>query len=111
MPRGQSTADPSAEITSDAPAQQAGNAASSNYAGMVMRHLSRIRRPRASGPGSAFVAFTLDRNGEIVSIEISRGSGSSRFDRDALRVVERAAPFPAPPPGVNRSFTVEIEGR
>lgn len=90
---------------------QAGNAASDNYAGEVMRHLSQVRRPRASGPGSAFVRFTIAPSGELESIEISESSGSSRFDRDALRVVERAAPFPEPPIGVNRSFVVEIEGR
>lgn len=95
----------------EALSEQAGNAASANYAGEVMRHLSQVRRPRASGPGSAFVSFTIALSGELESLEISDSSGSSRFDRDALRVVERAAPFPAPPVGVNRSFIVEIEGR
>ena len=92
-------------------ASEAGNAASASYAGEVMRHLSRVRRPRASGPGSAFVSFTVAPSGELENIAILESSGSSRFDRDALRVVERAAPFPQPPSGVNRSFVVEIEGR
>ncbi|NHK27138.1 TonB family protein [Parvularcula flava] len=88
-----------------------GNAASDNYAGEVMRHLSRFRRPRASGPGSAIIVFTLTGTGEIASIEIEQSSGSPRFDRDALGFVEDAAPFPPPPPDVNRTFTVKIEGR
>ncbi len=88
-----------------------GNAAASNYAGLVMRHLSRFRRPRASGPGSAFVTFTLSGDGGITGIEVSRSSGSRKFDREALRFTERAAPFPAPPQEAGRTFTVKIEGR
>ncbi|MFP4131921.1 MAG: hypothetical protein ACLFVF_07390, partial [Thiohalospira sp.] len=57
---------------------EAGNAASDTYAGEVMRHLSRVRRPSASGPGSAFVSFTVAPSGELESIEISESSGSSR---------------------------------
>lgn len=88
-----------------------GNAASTNYAGLVMQHLSKVRRPRASSPGSAVVSFTISRNGDLEDIRISQSSRSARFDRDAMMVVRRAVPFPAPPSGVNRSFSVEIEGR
>ena len=96
--------------SADSAPSDPGNAASTNYAGLVMQHLSKVRRPRASSPGSAFVSFTIGQRGELEDIRISRSSRSARFDRDALKVVRRAAPFPAPPPGVNRSFSVEIEG-
>ncbi|MEZ5986093.1 MAG: TonB family protein [Hyphomonas sp.] len=86
------------------------NAASTNYAGLVMQHLSKVRRPRASGPGSAFVSFTIGFQGQLEELHIAKSSRSARFDRDALKVVRRATPFPVPPPGVNRSFSVEIEG-
>ena len=95
------------QVTSSA----AGNAAEMNYAGEVMRHLSRVRRPRASSPGSAFVSFTLTADGHIEDVSISQRSGSGRFDRDAINVVKRAAPYPEPPLGVNRTFVVEIEGQ
>ncbi len=91
--------------------RQAGDAESENYAGAVLRHLSQVRRPRASGPGTARVAFTVARDGSLERVEIAQSSGSGRFDRDAVRMIERAAPFPEPPAGVNREFTVEIEGR
>tara|TARA_B100000678_G_scaffold154917_1_gene129491 strand:+ start:1140 stop:2042 length:903 start_codon:yes stop_codon:yes gene_type:complete len=98
-------------VTSQATSSAAGNAAETNYKGEVMRHLSRVRRPRASSPGSAFVSFTLTLRGQIEDISISKSSGSGRFDRDALTVVKRAAPYPKPPHGVNRTFVVEIEGQ
>ena len=102
---------PSDETDTETVAAALGNAASTNYAGKVMQHLSRVRRPRASSPGSAIVVFKIDYHGQISAISISKSSGSSRFDRDALKVVERAAPFPVPPKGVRRDFTVEIKGR
>ena len=93
------------------PSPAPGNAASANYAGEVMQHLSRIRRPRASSPGSTMVAFTVALDGSLERLEVQRSSGSRRFDREALRMVERGAPFPHPPAGVNRDFVVEIEGQ
>ncbi|MEN0078547.1 MAG: TonB family protein [Pseudomonadota bacterium] len=89
----------------------AGNAASANYAGEVMEYLSRIRMPRAERSGSALVYFEIDRQGRLEVLSVSRSSGSNRFDRQVLRLIQRAEPFPIPPPGVNRSFTIEIEGR
>lgn len=101
----------SAESDSGGPtAASLGNATSDNYAGVVQRHLFRVRRPRSSGPGSAMVSFTVAFDGSLERAEIATSSRSRRFDRDALRMVERAAPFPAPPPGVNRDFVIEIEG-
>ena len=88
-----------------------GNAAVSNYAGLVMQHLSKFRRPRAHTTGSALITFTVAASGAIDSIEISEGSGSYRFDRDAVKFIERAAPFPEPPANIDNTFSVEIEGR
>lgn len=88
-----------------------GNAAASNYNGKVMRKLSRISRPRVSVKGSAIVAFKVSASGGLAGISLKRSSGSSELDRAAIKVVTRAAPFPAPPAGAQRSFNVEIKGR
>ncbi|MEQ8903129.1 MAG: TonB family protein [Roseovarius sp.] len=88
-----------------------GNAAASNYPGEVMRHLARVPRPRAASRGAALVRFSIGAGGRLASVGIARSSGSSRLDRAALTVVERAAPFPAPPRGAQTSFSVRIEGR
>ncbi|MEL7040978.1 MAG: TonB family protein [Pseudomonadota bacterium] len=106
-----SEGDTSSDLESEtATSSMAGNAAQDNYAGQVMRHLLRVRRPRASRAGSTYIRFELDENGKIIDLAVTTSSGSRRFDREAIKVVERAEPFPPPPAGVARTFTVEIEG-
>jgi protein TonB len=87
-----------------------GNAAASNYPGLVMRHLARVPRPRADTRGAVLVQFSVTEGGRLASVRVARSSGSTRLDRAALTVVERAAPFPAPPAGADRSFSVQIKG-
>lgn len=88
-----------------------GNAAADNYSGLVMKHISRIPRPRAPSPGSAFVSFTVTKSGDVEQISISKSSGSARFDREAMKLVRQAVPFPPPPAGIHRTFEMKIEGR
>ncbi len=88
-----------------------GNAAASNYPGKVMRHIARVPRPRASSRGAAVVRFSISERGGLSALRLTRSSGSSRLDRAAMTVLRRAAPFPRPPRGAKRSFTIRIEGR
>jgi protein TonB len=88
-----------------------GNAAASNYPGTVMRHIARVPRPRASSRGAAVVRFSISERGGLSALRLARSSGSSRLDRAAMTVLRRAAPFPRPPRGAKRSFTIRIEGR
>lgn len=88
-----------------------GNAAASNYPGQVMRHLARVPRPRADTRGAALVQFSIADGGRLASVSLAQSSGSTRLDRAALTVVQRAAPFPSPPQGAQRSFSIQIKGR
>ena len=88
-----------------------GNAAVSNYSGEVMRHLARVPRPHAEARGVVMVRFSIAPGGRLVSVGVAQSSGSTRLDRAALTVVQRAAPFPAPPNGAQTSFFIKIEGR
>lgn len=88
-----------------------GNAAATNYPGQVMRKISRGTRPRVSARGTAVVSFRLTSEGRLAAISISRSSGSAELDRAAVKLVQRAAPFPPPPSGARRAFSVEIKGR
>ncbi|MCQ0091547.1 energy transducer TonB [Roseovarius sp. M141] len=88
-----------------------GNAAASNYPGLVMRRVSRVPRPRTGSRGTAVVAFSISGAGGLAGASIARSSGSAALDRAALRMIRSAAPFPPPPPGAQRNFSINIEGR
>lgn len=91
--------------------QAAGNAAANNYPGVVMKKLSRAGKPNVSARGSAIVAFSIADSGALASVSLARSSGSSELDQAALRLVQSAAPFPAPPHGARRNLSIEIKGR
>ncbi|SMO56000.1 outer membrane transport energization protein TonB [Thalassovita litoralis] len=90
---------------------ESGNAAVSNYPGVVMRRIARVPRPRVRSPGAAVVVFAVAQSGQLSSVSLGRSSGSSHLDQAALRLVRQAAPFPAPPKGAQRRFSIRIEGR
>ncbi|RAI53496.1 energy transducer TonB [Rhodobacteraceae bacterium AsT-22] len=92
-------------------ADAAGSAAASNYPGLVMRRLSRAGRPRVNARGEAVVGFTIADNGGLAALGIARSSGSAALDRAALGIVRGAAPFPKPPRGAERRFSIRIRGR
>lgn len=88
----------------------AGDAASSNYTGLVTEHIRRNRRSNAVGAGQAIVKLTIAPDGGLRDLDIYRSSGSTRFDRQALRMVRLAAPYPQPPAGQG-PVLVRLRGR
>ena len=46
------------------------------------------------------VRFTMDRSGRILSSRVEQGSGRALLDREALAMLQRAQPLPAPPADV-----------
>lgn len=78
--------------------REIGNAARTNYLGMVQKRLNRAKgRMRAPGKGKVTVNFTITPNGSITGLRISASSGKEAVDAAALKVVRSAAPFPALP--------------
>lgn len=102
---------PAAASSGRGTAQTAGNAAASNYPGQVMARLARVPKPKIRARGTATVSFSVASSGRLAGVKIARSSGSAGLDRAAMRMVQRAAPFPSPPPGAQRSFSVRIAGR
>lgn len=47
--------------------------------------------------GITQVRFMLDRKGQVSNAEITQSSGSSALDGEAIALLQRAQPFPAPP--------------
>lgn len=91
--------------------QAAGNAEASNYPGLVMRKLSRAGKPRVDARGAAVVAFSIGGNGALSSVSLARSSGSGALDQAAVQLVRRAGPFPKPPQGARRDFSIRISAR
>lgn len=58
-----------------------------------------VINPRSRYRGTAVVRFRVDTDGQLLSREILKSSGSKRLDRAALDSIERAAPFPPFPEG------------
>jgi periplasmic protein TonB len=61
--------------------------------------------------GVAQVFFSLDRKGHVIESRVLRSSGANSLDQEALALLRRAQPFPAPPrelPGEHVDLTVPI---
>ncbi len=108
---GSSTARATEQSSNSGRSTASGNAAVSNYPGKVMQRIARVRRPRVGSRGAAVIRFSISANGALARVSVARSSGSARLDRAALQVVQRAAPFPKPPPGAQRNFNIRIEGQ
>lgn len=92
-------------------ATQAGNAAASKYPGQVMRRIARQSKPHVRSTGTAVVAFTISSGGGLARVSIARSSGSAALDKAAVGLIRKAAPFPRPPAGAQRKFSIRIKGR
>ena len=58
--------------------------------------------------GIAIIGFVLDESGKITSVSLLRSSGEADLDAESVALVNRAAPFPPPPPGAQDSFAIEV---
>jgi len=103
-PGGQASSKPST-------AREQGNAAVSNYPGVIKRKIHRAKRQRVNIKGETLISFKIASDGTISGAHVTRSSGSARLDRIALSQVHRAAPFPPPPSGARTSYSIEIRGK
>ena len=92
-------------------AAPAGNAAASNYPGQVMSRIARVGKPRVRSRGTAVIAFSVGNGGQLAGARVARSSGSAALDQAALGIIRQAAPFPRPPAGAQRNFSIQIKGR
>ena len=56
--------------------------------------------------GTAQVSFTLDRKGMVVDSHVTRSSGASALDEEAVALLKRAQPFPVPPANLQSDLVV-----
>lgn len=83
----------------------------------LVAHLARHKRFPAGEPARSVlvvVRFTIDRLGHVTQVDLAKGSGIAAFDREALAMVQRSNPVPAPPAVVadeQLSYTVPVQFR
>ncbi|MBR0557775.1 energy transducer TonB [Ciceribacter sp. L1K23] len=93
----------------------AGNASVSpaKWQSRLMSHLERRKRypseaRKKKEEGTAYVRFTIDTSGNVLSVSLSRSSGYPSLDQAVVDMVRRASPVPAPPPGANRTIVAPV---
>ncbi|WP_020186158.1 energy transducer TonB [Methylopila sp. 73B] len=77
----------------------------------LMAHLEKGKRYPAGARGErgvAYVRFSIDAAGKVLSASLAGSSGHPALDGEALSLVRRASPVPAPPSGANRTITAPV---
>lgn len=69
---------------------------------LVMAQLERNKRYPSSAQnrghqGIAYVRFSLDVTGQVISAELAKPSGFAELDKEVVALAYRASPLPAPP--------------
>ena len=98
------------------PGRVASAGPSPSWISQLMAHINRHKQyPSAAqaqrSQGTAVVAFTMSRSGQVLSRRIVRSSGVSALDSEALAMLGRAQPLPAFPSTMSQSsqsFTVPV---
>ena len=80
------------------------------YAAIVFSQLAKAKEigGEMGQPGTAGVSFSIDEKGVLTGAEVVTSSGIKKLDDEAISIVHKAAPFPPPPPGAQRSFSANV---
>jgi protein TonB len=89
------------------------HAAPASWQSRVLSHLAHFKRypgdaRQRKRAGAAWVRFQVDRDGTLLASELLTSSGTVLLDREALQVLQRAQPLPAPPDNVLHQGTVTV---
>ena len=76
----------------------------------IAKHKSYPKIAQMRGwQGDVLLDLKLDGNGNVLSAKIKQGSGFEVLDKQALEMVRKASPFPAPPQALrSRSFNITV---
>ena len=89
------------------------SAAPASWQSRVLGHLAHFKRypgdaRQRKRAGAAWVRFQVDGDGKLLASELVTSSGTVLLDREALQVLQRAQPLPAPPGNVLHQGTVTV---
>jgi protein TonB len=92
-----------APATTPGPASPKPAPAIASWQQAVVARLARFQRYPAQAKGATGIVnlgFSIDRQGHVLNSQIIKSSGSAVLDAEALSLLTRAAPLPAPPAAV-----------
>lgn len=112
----EAAAPPPAPAPAAAPSREAQGASApspsvstASWRGTLIAHLNRYKRfPGGARPGTVQVAFSIDRGGRVLSARLVGSSGDAALDDEAVGMIRRASPVPAPPAGVGGGGAVSL---
>ena len=90
------------------------NAAKNQYGGTLGRAIAKQKSyPKIAQmrgwQGEVLLDLKLDGNGNVQSANVKESSGYESLDNQALEMVRKASPFPAPPEALRgRSFNITV---
>jgi len=76
----------------------------------IAKHKSYPKIAQRRGwQGTVILAIKVDGNGQVLSASVSKSSGHNALDKQALKMVEKASPFPTPPSALRGDdFTISV---
>jgi protein TonB len=97
-------------VTNQVDVEDARNKYGNSLWGAISKHKKYPKIAAMRGwQGEAVVELELDGSGKLKSKKIIQSSGHDVLDRQALEMVEKALPFPAPPEALRgTSFTITV---
>ncbi|MDF6015258.1 energy transducer TonB [Vibrio harveyi] len=84
---------------------EAGRAAKVSWQQALHAHLEREKRyprqaRRLKKKGMPVIRFTMDREGNVLDVELVKSSGTTSLDKEAIELIGRAQPLVKPPSSV-----------
>lgn len=71
-----------------------------SWRGSVRVHINRYKYfPESARPGQVRVSIAIDGQGRVLSARLVTSSGDATLDAEAVAMIRRASPVPAPPSG------------
>jgi TonB family protein len=94
-----------------------GNVEFIKYRNMVKARIQREWMKPPMGEGVKIkltIAVRISSSGQVISKKLVKGTGNTAVDGSVMRAVERASPFPIPPPivkdiALNEGFTIVLQ--
>jgi protein TonB len=106
-----------ASATPMPPVPAASTSAVPDWQSTLLGRLEQFKRYPASAQyrgeqGVAYLRFSMDRDGNVLSASIAKTSGYDDLDAETLALIRRAQPLPKPPaeiPGNTIELTVPVQ--